>query len=125
MLACLYNSLMFSMLISVLLFQNTWLEMRINIGCVFFTLVFFLFIIQVFNRNLRKICGTFSFAVFSFIASYMGIYFILGIDRLKIIPASIIRDGIMQNNIPFAYINYVMIAITFAGLSAVFFTRKK
>ena len=40
-LACFYNAALWSMLASVILFNNTWLEMRVNIGLVFFALTGF------------------------------------------------------------------------------------
>ena len=35
MLACFYNAALWGMFLSVLLFQDTWLEMRVNLGLVF------------------------------------------------------------------------------------------
>ena len=112
---CFYNSIMWSMLISVLLFQNTWLEMRVNLGFVFFVLIGILFLIQMLNKTLKRFCATFIFSTLSLIISSAVLYFVLGSERLKIIPASIVREGIMQNRIQFSTINIFLVSVAIIG----------
>ena len=112
---CFYNSIMWSMLISVLLFQNTWLEMRVNLGFVFFVLIGILFLFQILIKQLKKICATFTFSTLSLIISSAVLYFVLGSERLKIIPASIVREGIMQNRIQFSTINIFLVSVAIIG----------
>ena len=109
------------MLISVILFQNTWLEMRVNIGWIFFGLIILLFLLQVCTKRLKKISATLAFSTLS---SSVSIYYMLGLERLKIIPASIIREGIMQNRIPFGTINILLIIITIIGWILTLFLTK-
>lgn len=115
MFSCFYNSLLLGMLISVVLFQNTWLEMRVNLGHVFFALAAVLFVLQVLAKPVRKICGTFRASTLSLMISGLSLWLMLGSEGMKIIPASIIREGIMQNHISFSIINTVIIAGVIIG----------
>ena len=124
MIACLYNAFALSMLLSVLMFMNTWLEMRVNLGWVFFALTAVIFIVQLSFRPLRKFCGTFTASIISALVSLSGMYLVLGSERMAVIPASIVREGIMQSRIPFATINTALMAIAVIGLAVVFFTGR-
>lgn len=124
MIARLYNSITLGMLASVLMFQVTWLEMRVNIGWLFFGTVAVLFTLQTVIKPLRKICGTFTASALSLVVSCAGVYSVLGFGSMKIIPASIIREGIMQTRIPFSTINTAIIITAVVGLAVVFFSRK-
>ena len=124
MTACLYNSLMWSMLMSVCLFRNTWLEMRVNLGWVFFGLTAILFMLQSVIKPLRRICGTFTASTLSLVISCLGLWLMLGYEGLKIIPASIIREGLMMNRISFSAINTAMIATAIIGLILTFMLRE-
>lgn len=125
MLAILYNSLTLGMLISVCLFLNEWLEMRVNIGWIFFGLSGLLFLLQTVIKPLRKFCATFTVSVLSLIVSCSGILLLLDFESVKIIPASIIREGLMMNRIPFTAINTAMIIFSIAGLMMIFITRRR
>ena len=124
MIACLYNAFALSMLLSVLMFMNTWLEMRVNLGWVFFALTAVIFIVQLSFRPLRKFCGTFTASIASALVSLSGMFLVLGSERMAVIPASIVREGIMQSRIPFATINTALMAIAVIGLAVVFFTGR-
>lgn len=125
MFACLYNSLMWSMFISVCLFLDTWLEMRVNLGLVFFGLTLLLFLFQMFITPMRKFCATFEASTFSFVFACAGLWLVLGCERLKIIPASIIREGIMQTGLSFQTVNVALLASAVGGWVLTFITAKK
>ncbi|MBR4197019.1 MAG: hypothetical protein IKQ95_09950 [Synergistaceae bacterium] len=125
MLAILYNSVTLGMLISVCLFLNEWLEMRVNIGWVFFGLSGLLFLLQTVIKPLRKFCATFTASAFSLAVSCSGIFLLLGSEGVKIIPASIIREGLMINRVSFATINTAMIAFAVIGLILIYVTRER
>ena len=125
MLSFLYNSVTLTMLISVCLFQNEWLEMRVNIGWVFFALSGLLFLLQTVIKPLGKFCATFKASALSLVISCSGIFFLLDSESVKIIPASIIREGLMINRIPFAKINTAMIAFAVIGLILIFIARER
>ena len=120
MLSRLYNSFLLSMLISVILFKNEWLEMRVNLGWVFFGLVIALF----FLTGTLKFFSSFFASLVSLIISCVGVFLLTGQEGISIIPASIIRDGIRQPHIKFTAINYALITIIFAGLVLTFILRK-
>lgn len=125
MLAILYNSVTLSMLISVGLFLNEWIEMRVNIGWIFFGVSGLFFLLQTVIKPLRKFCATFTASASSLIISCSGISLLLDTDSMKIIPASIIREGLMINRVPFATINAAMIAFAVIGLILIYVTRKR
>ena len=125
MLALLYNSVTLSMLISVCLFKIEWLEMRVNIGWVFFGLSGLLFLLQLVIHPLRKFCATFTASALSLSVSCSGIFLLLDSESVKIIPASIIREGLMINRVPFAAINTAMIALAVIGLILIYVTRDR
>ena len=124
MLSFLYNSAALSMLISVCMFQNEWLEMRVNIGWVFFGLSGLLFLLQTVINPLGKFCATFKASASSLVISCSGIFLLLDSDSVRIIPASIIREGLMINRVPFAAINTAMIALAVIGLLLVLLRRE-
>ena len=123
--AILYNSVTLTMLISVCLFQNEWLEMRVNIGWVFFGLSGLLFLLQTVINPLRKFCATFKASALSLMVSCSGIFLLLDSESVKIIPASIIREGLMMNRVPFATINTAMMIFAIAGLLLTFILCRK
>lgn len=125
MLAIFYNSVTLSMLISVCLFKIEWLEMRVNIGWVFFGLSGLLFLLQTVIKPLRKFCATFTASALSLVISCAGIFLLLDSDGVKIIPASIIREGLMINRVPFAKINTAMIAFIVIGLLLILLRRER
>lgn len=117
MTARLYNSLTLSMLVSVIISQNEWLDMRANMGWVFFCLIVILFVIQSSVKSFRGFCSTFA-------VSFAGMYLVLGHEGILVIPASIIREGLMQNRLTFSALNSALIVVALAGLIAVFFTSR-
>lgn len=122
---CFYNACVLSMLISVVLFQNAWLEMRVNLGHVFFVLAVVLFAFQVLVKPLRKFCAEFKASVLCLAISSVGVWCMLGFERLQIIPASIIREGIMQHNLSFSAINTALIICAVTGLILAYLLRRR
>ena len=109
------------MLISVILFKFEWLEMRVNLGWVFFGLVIVLFLLM----GALKFFSSFFASMINLIISCAGIFLLTGQEGISIIPASIIREGIGQTHIKFNTINYALLAIIFAGLILTFiFSRR-
>lgn len=98
--------------------------MRVNIGWIFFGLIAVMFMIQILIKPLKKICGTFTASTLSLVISSLGLWFVLDYESLKIIPASIVREGIMQNRISFSTINMAIIAITVTGWIVTFILRE-
>ena len=98
----LYNTLFWSLLVSFIMFKNTWIEMRINIGTVLFILWILFFII---------------FAILSLI--------ILKPKELIYIPSSIIREGLHLTGIlNLNVVNTVLIIFIISGILLIYIFRK-
>ena len=111
-LACFYNAALWSMLASVILFNNTWLEMRVNLGLIFFALTALIFIIFIIFK-FKALYGK-KFALLSLIFISLTCWLILGSDGIAIIPAAIIREG-LGLALSLNYINYIIYAFLILG----------
>lgn len=111
-----YNSFLWSLVIAITSFKSEWLEMRVNIGYIFFASLILLAVnLSLIARTKQlKLSGVFTTANL-FICTIYGII-IYGFQRLKVVPASIIREGIRMNKIPFSVINWILLSIIILGL---------
>ncbi|MBQ9565933.1 MAG: hypothetical protein IJU98_10135 [Synergistaceae bacterium] len=126
MLACFYNAALWGMFLSVLLFQDTWLEMRVNLGLVFFALALVLFALQIFIRPLRRLCENTIATSFSLIVVTTVLWLMLGTEGVKVIPASILREGLGMPRLSFSLINFAMDTfVTLGWLLIEFLYRKR
>lgn len=118
----LYNTLFWSLLVSFIMFKNTWIEMRINIGTVLFILWILFFIIfykLYFIKNIVKfsIINLIIFAILSLI--------ILKPKGLIYIPSSIIREGLHLTGIlNLNIVNTVLIIFIISGMLLIYIFRK-
>ena len=118
----LYNTLFWSLLVSFIMFKNTWIEMRINIGTVLFILWILFFIIfykLYFIKNIVKfsIINLIIFAILSLI--------ILKPKGLIYIPSSIIREGLHLTGIlNLNAINMVLIIFIISGILLIYIFKK-
>lgn len=118
----LYNTLFWSLLVSFIMFKNTWIEMRINIGTVLFILWILFFIIfykLYFIKNIFKfsIINLIIFAILSLIISKP--------KGLIYIPSSIIREGLHLTGIlSLNAINTVLIIFIISGILLIYIFRK-
>lgn len=102
----LFNSFIYAMFISVFLFKCMWLQMRVNVGFIFLVLFAILFLLFLFVIGRKKSSlGKFLFSILSMIIMGVVLYLTIGIERLKVIPAAIIRTGIRNTSLPFDIIN--------------------
>ena len=108
MLACFYNAALWGMFLSILLFRDPWLEMRVNMGWVFFALVLVLFALQWLIRPLRRLCANRTAATFSLIVVTTTCWLMLDAEQLEVIPASILREGLMMPRLSFRLLNFAM-----------------
>ena len=119
----LYNSFLISLLISLILFTSEWIEMRVNIGLLFFGIWIITFtILCVVSRKIDKI--GFVFSISNLIICFLVSFILYGIKRLAIVPASIIREGLHITSISFASINIVISIFLVVGLIFLFITHK-
>lgn len=111
-----YNSFLWAMVIAITSFKSEWLEMRVNIGYIFFaTFILLSVILSTIPKGKQlKLSGVFTTANLIICTIYAMILY--GFHRLKVVPASIIREGIHRNKIPFSIINWVLLIIIILGL---------
>lgn len=104
MFAMLYNAALLSMLICAVLFKNTWLEMRVNLGLVFFALTAAIFVL--FYKI--KIFKSLKFTSLNLALVLFICWILTGSDGFFIIPAAIVREGLMLPKIPLSAVNYAL-----------------
>ena len=91
----LYNTFLWAMLISFIMFKNVWLEMRVNIGLCFFiiwALLFIIFTIISYKKNIFRKYSIFS--LINLILCFVITLIILSPSSIAYTPSSIIRDGL-------------------------------
>lgn len=118
----LYNTLFWSLLVSFIMFKNTWIEMRINIGTVLFILWILFFIIF---YKLYFIKNIFKFSIINFIIFAILSLIILKPKGLIYIPSSIIREGLHLTGIlNLNVVNTVLIIFIISGILLIYIFKK-
>ena len=118
----LYNTLFWSLLVSFIMFKNTWIEMRINIGTVMFILWILFFIIF---YKLYFIKNIFKFSIINLIIFAILSLIILKPKGLIYIPSSIIREGLHLTGIlNLNVVNTVLIIFIISGILLIYIFRK-
>lgn len=118
----LYNTLFWSLLASFIMFKNTWIEMRINIGTVLFILWILFFIIF---YKLYFIKNIFKFSIINFIIFAILSLIILKPKGLIYIPSSIIREGLHLTGIlNLNVINAVLSIFIISGILLIYIFKK-
>ena len=118
----LYNTLFWSLLVSFIMFKNTWIEMRINIGTVLFILWILFFIIF---YKLYFIKNIFKFSIINLIIFSILSLIILKPKGLIYIPSSIIREGLHLTGIlNLNAINMVLIIFIISGILLIYIFKK-
>ncbi len=108
-----YNSLLWSLLLATFLFNYTWLQMRVNIGYLFFAL--WLVLIILWELALRRRQVKPGFTVVSALLTIAIALLVEGRENLLIIPAAFIREGLHLESISFTSINLVLAVIIIGG----------
>lgn len=118
----LYNTLFWSLLVSFIMFKNTWIEMRINIGTVLFILWILFFIIF---YKLYFIKNIFKFSIINLIIFAILSLIILKPKGLIYIPSSIIREGLHLTGIlNLNVVNAVLIIFIISGMLLIYIFKK-
>ena len=113
-----YNTALWGMTISMLLGMWAWLAMRINMGWIFYGLWLVLFIIFVFIRKLA--CGWKFTCVNMAVCAAINLV-VFGVDKLKILPAARVREGIMMYTLNLGLVNTFIMAFLVIGFALVLF----
>lgn len=118
----LYNTLFWSLLVSFIMFKNTWIEMRINIGTVLFILWILFFIIF---YKLYFIKNIFKFSIINLIIFAILSLIILKPKGLIYIPSSIIREGLHLTGIlNLNVVNTVLSIFIISGILLIYIFKK-
>ncbi|MEI0580253.1 hypothetical protein [Brachyspira pilosicoli] len=112
----LYNTFLWAMIISFIMFKNVWLEMRMNIGLCFFIIWALMFIIFAFiNKHIIKKYSIFS--LINLIICFIIALMILSPSAILYTPSSIIRDGLYAKRLlKLNTINIALFIFMFGGI---------
>ena len=113
-----YNTSLWAMTISMLLGMWAWLAMRMNLGWVFYGgwVVFAIVLILI-----RKLSCGWKFTCINVAVCAVINFVVFGFDKLKILPAARIREGIMMPTLKLSAVNTVMVAFLAIGFALVLF----
>jgi hypothetical protein len=110
-----YNCFLWAMTAATLCFKNEWLQMRVNTGLIFFGLLAALVLIFCVIFRKKEVRFNWLFTVCNLTVCTLVGVFVYGFDRMKVVPAALLREGINQTRIPFGQINIVLLGCTLAG----------
>ena len=111
-----YNSFLWAMTIAILCFKNEWLQMRVNTGYIFGGLLILSTMVVLFVFRKQEVVFKSLFTAGNLIiCSVIGLL-MYGGERMKVVPAALVREGIHQTRIPFSKINLILCIITAAGI---------
>lgn len=119
----LYNSFIWGLLGAILAFQNTWLEMRINIAIII--PIIMIISILLFTIIKKGKLLTFRFSTINLIVCTVISMIILGFKRAKIVPASILREGLNVTEVSFTIMNLILAVILIGGLGIIYFSSRE
>ena len=113
-----YNTSLWAMTISMLLGMWAWLAMRMNLGWIFYGgwIVFAIVLILI-----RKLSCGWKFTCINVAVCAVINFVAFGFDKLKILPAARIREGIMMPTLKLSAVNTVMVAFLVIGFALVLF----
>ena len=111
-----YNSFLWAMTMAILCFKNEWLQMRVNTGYIFGGLLILSTVAGGFVfRKRENVFNSLFTAGNLVVCSAIGLV-LYGSERMKVVPAALVREGIHQTRIPFSQINLILCIITVAGM---------
>lgn len=111
-----FNSLLWAMAISLSCFKSEWLEMRVNIGYIFFASTIILSTILTIANKKNTLKLSLRFTILNILITFCYEIFLYDFKRIQIVPASIIREGFHQTKIPFSIINRFFLIIMICGI---------
>lgn len=123
-----YNGFNLGLFLSILAFQNEWLEMRMNIGLIIFITIGISIVTYVILNKQKRNINYVTIKVFSFLIlalSFSISFFILGFSRFKTLPASIFREAIGITSLSFSVINNGLIVFILVGFLLILCTNYK
>jgi len=118
-----YNGFIWGLLAAVMAVNSLWLDMRINLGLII-PLVILISIIAGLTAGKQVVIKR-NFTLANLILCFMLTFLVLGGERLAVVPASIIREGIKITSIGFPVINLALILSLALGLILICMWRPK
>lgn len=112
----LFNSMLWAMAIALSCFKSEWLEMRVNIGYIFFASTIILSIVFFIIYKKNKLKFSLKFTLINTIATSIYGIILYDLQRIQIVPACIIREGVHQTKLPFSLINKITLTIIICGI---------
>ena len=109
--ALIINSFLYAMMIAVTIFGSVWLEMRVNIGWILFIAWALFGVLGYYFTRAKTQRISRSFTLITYTIAFVYSFLLLGWQRLAIVPAAIIREGIGMTKLPFLTINIVLLAL--------------
>ena len=113
-----YNCFLWALTISMLLGMWAWLSMRLNLGWVLYGGWALLLLILTFIRKLS--CG-WKFTSINLAVCAVLNFVVFGMDKLKILPAARIREGIGMYTMNIGTVNTILLAFLVVGYALVLF----
>ncbi|MDR1740646.1 MAG: hypothetical protein LBR38_02200 [Synergistaceae bacterium] len=113
----LYAAMPPAMLATLWLFGFTKLEMAANLGWVFFGVWAALFAAFLLLGRFFRQVGSFKFAVIDLALCLIAAFALLGLRRLLVVPAAVLREGLCLPHAPFAWINAALALFLLLGLA--------
>jgi hypothetical protein len=124
-LTALYNAFLVAMLAGTALFRITWLEMRVNVGWIFFALWgIFAFVLAKWSRFFVKLLYVRGMTV-NILVGGLGVFLFLGKIRVFSIPAALIREGLGLPRLPFLWIDAAIAGFLLLGWLFLFFASRR
>jgi hypothetical protein len=121
----LYNAFLVAMLGSAALFRITWLEMRVNVGWIFFALWgIFTLTLAKWYRSFTPLLGI-EGTTANLLACGLGIFFLLGKARVLSVPAALIREGLGLPRLPFPWVNAAIAVFLLLGWVFLYFCKRR
>lgn len=118
----LYNTFLWALVVAITSFKSEWLEMRINIGVILFATWFVLYMVVLLSQKKIGRIG-FAFSAINFVVCLSYGLLLYGVERLGVVPASIIREGLHVTKVSFLSIN-IMLCVFFLGGIIILFAEK-
>ncbi|MBB6215513.1 uncharacterized membrane protein (DUF485 family) [Anaerosolibacter carboniphilus] len=122
----LYISFLWSVLFSVICFQSEWLEMRVNIGLLGFVMMVVFMLAGVLLDNKKGTMNdllNMKFVFVNLVLSFGCMLLLLGLERIYVLPAAIIREGLHIRGVSFAAINSLILSFLVLGAGAMVFSE--
>jgi len=114
-----YNSFIWGMLVSILAFQNTWLEMRMNIGIIIPIFMALCLIVGILLKKAGKeqlLSLSKAFTIINVLICTVMSLLVLGFERIQVVPASIVREGLKITYVSFDSMNIALLILVFGGV---------